>query len=108
MGLRHTLNAAKYRRTLNERETNAISKKLAKSFGQHNPRETIYETIGSLAENGIWPVDQTGGFASFHGPSCNFLFCDGSVRLMQQSINTQVYRLLGNRADGEPISSDSY
>ena len=39
---------------------------------------------------------------------CNFLFCDGSVRPVQQSIDTRVYRLLGNRADGEPISSDSY
>ena len=93
---------------LNERESKAVSGKAANAFVQHNPREMLYETIGAMAEAAIWPVEQTGGFASFHGPSCNFLFCDGSVRLMQQSINTRVYRLLANRADGDPISSDSY
>ena len=39
---------------------------------------------------------------------CNFLFCDGSVRAVKNTVDAQVYRLLGNRADGEPISSDAY
>jgi prepilin-type processing-associated H-X9-DG protein len=39
---------------------------------------------------------------------CNFLFCDGSVRAVQKSIDMRVYRLLGSRNDGEPISADAY
>ncbi len=68
----------------------------------------IFETIGTLVEAELWPVERTGGFSSFHGSTANFLFCDGSVRSLKQSIDTRVYRLLGNRADREPISSDAY
>ena len=93
---------------VNDRESYNKPKALWTTFEGQNPRETIFETIGTLAENGTWLVEQTGGFASFHGPGSHFLFCDGSVRLVHQSIDTRIYRLLGNRADGEPISGDSY
>jgi prepilin-type N-terminal cleavage/methylation domain-containing protein/prepilin-type processing-associated H-X9-DG protein len=93
---------------MNEIDALSRSKTVPTTFVNESPREVIFETIGSLAENGSWPVEQTGGFASFHGATSNFLFCDGSVRQVKQSVDTRVYRLLGNRADGEPISSDSY
>ena len=47
-----------------------------------------------------------GGYGSFHASGSNFLFGDGSVRNIRSNINTQVYRLLGNRLDGQPVSAD--
>ncbi len=49
-----------------------------------------------------------GGFGSYHAGGSNFLFGDGSVRFMKNSISPSVFHLLGNRADGEPIDSDQY
>ena len=45
-----------------------------------------------------------GGFSSAHPGGANFIFGDGSVRFITESINPAVYRLLGHRADGELIS----
>jgi prepilin-type processing-associated H-X9-DG protein len=71
-------------------------------------RHVAFDTVDALAEEGSWPVDLTGGFSSFHSGAAHFLFCDGSVRFLKTSIDRHVYRLLGNRADGEMISSDHY
>ena len=60
-----------------------------------------YEAVEQLAAAGMWPVDLTGGFSSWHASNANFLLCDGSVRLVKASINRRVYQLLGNRDDGE-------
>jgi prepilin-type processing-associated H-X9-DG protein/prepilin-type N-terminal cleavage/methylation domain-containing protein len=49
-----------------------------------------------------------GGFGSRHAGGANFAFGDGSVRFLKTSINAQVYRLLGNRADGEMIDVKDY
>ncbi len=51
---------------------------------------------------------EVGGFGSNHPGGANFVFGDGSVRFMKQSISPAVYRLLGNRADGENIDADQY
>ena len=43
-----------------------------------------------------------GGFGSFHaGDIANFSLADGSVRAISASIDPDIFRLLGNRADGE-------
>ena len=93
---------------MNDRDSLARQKNLAGTFSRPSPRDVIFETIGTLVEAELWPLERTGGFSSYHGTISNFLFCDGSVRLLKQSIDRRVYRLLGNRADREPISSDSY
>ncbi|AMV39809.1 DUF1559 domain-containing protein [Planctomyces sp. SH-PL62] len=49
-----------------------------------------------------------GGFGSPHPGGANFVFGDGSVRFMKSSISAEVFRRLGNRADGEMLSDDSY
>jgi prepilin-type N-terminal cleavage/methylation domain-containing protein/prepilin-type processing-associated H-X9-DG protein len=48
------------------------------------------------------------GFHSFHAGGANFLFGDGSVKFLKQTINPNTYMGLGTRAGGEVISSDSY
>ncbi len=42
-----------------------------------------------------------GGFCSFHPGLANFVFGDGSVRALAETIDTGVYRQLGHRADGK-------
>jgi prepilin-type N-terminal cleavage/methylation domain-containing protein/prepilin-type processing-associated H-X9-DG protein len=48
------------------------------------------------------------GFKSHHPGGCNFLFVDGSVHFLKQTINMFTYCALGSRNGGEVISSDSY
>jgi prepilin-type processing-associated H-X9-DG protein len=48
------------------------------------------------------------GFKSHHPGGCNFLFVDGSVHFLKQSINMVTYCALGSRNGGEVLSSDSY
>jgi prepilin-type N-terminal cleavage/methylation domain-containing protein/prepilin-type processing-associated H-X9-DG protein len=49
-----------------------------------------------------------GGFSSRHPGGGNFSFGDGSVRFLKNSIAPGVFRLLGNRADGEILDSDKF
>jgi prepilin-type N-terminal cleavage/methylation domain-containing protein len=72
------------------------------------PGAEEFAEIEKLAEDGLWPVEHSGGFASWHSFSANFLFCNGSVRAVKDSIDRRIYQLLANRADGEPISDDSF
>jgi len=57
---------------------------------------------------GADPKLRVGGFGSHHPGGANFAFGDGSVRFINDSVNTQIYRQLAARADGEMISADKY
>ncbi|HEU5118956.1 MAG TPA: DUF1559 domain-containing protein, partial [Isosphaeraceae bacterium] len=47
-------------------------------------------------------------FWSLHPSGCNFLFCDGSVRFLKESINPRVFSYLSTRAGGEVVSANQY
>ncbi|MBO0698939.1 MAG: DUF1559 domain-containing protein [Zavarzinella sp.] len=44
------------------------------------------------------------GFKSNHSGGANFLFGDGSVRFLRDSIDPKTYQLLGCRNDGQPVT----
>jgi hypothetical protein len=81
--------------------------------GSMNVYQAAYNTndlsaVESMVEDGILPVDYVGGFLSTHPVGNNFLFANGSVRLIKRSVDQHIYRFLGNRADGNLISDDSF
>jgi prepilin-type N-terminal cleavage/methylation domain-containing protein/prepilin-type processing-associated H-X9-DG protein len=43
------------------------------------------------------------GFRSRHPQGCQFVFGDGSVHFISQSVNYQTYQRLGGRRDGQPL-----
>jgi prepilin-type N-terminal cleavage/methylation domain-containing protein/prepilin-type processing-associated H-X9-DG protein len=48
--------------------------------------------------------NQSWGFRSYHSGGANFVFGDGSVRFLPQSIDTRTYNLLGCRNDGQAVT----
>jgi prepilin-type N-terminal cleavage/methylation domain-containing protein/prepilin-type processing-associated H-X9-DG protein len=69
-------------------------------WGFHSHRNTISPMNGPPF--GVWG-DPDATFGSSHTGGCQFLFADGSVHFLQQSIPLRTYQLLSNRADGEVV-----
>jgi prepilin-type N-terminal cleavage/methylation domain-containing protein len=65
-------------------------------------------TTGVNDRNDSWNWRSGFGFRSQHPGIVQFLFCDGSVRVIKESINRNTYRYLSTRAENEIVSSDSF
>jgi prepilin-type N-terminal cleavage/methylation domain-containing protein/prepilin-type processing-associated H-X9-DG protein len=48
------------------------------------------------------------GYSSRHGAGCNFVFADGSVHFLSQSIQQAVFSALGTRAGHEAVSTSDF
>jgi prepilin-type processing-associated H-X9-DG protein len=48
------------------------------------------------------------GFGSWHPGGANFVFCDGSVRFLPDSISFPVFEALNTANGGEPVNADRY
>lgn len=77
---------------LNTMTTCAASTAIAQSRGYPNPQ---------CAPKYNW--NYSWGFRSNHTGGAQFLFVDGSVRFIGQSINYNTYQMLGGRADARPV-----
>ena len=49
-----------------------------------------------------------GGFGSMHPGGANFLFGDGHVRFISESIGLPLYQQLGSRADGKLLKDRDF
>jgi len=63
------------------------------------PEEPDYSS--TCAAPNAWSCDM--GFKSSHPGGCQFLFADGSVHFLSESINYETYQRLGDRRDQRPI-----
>ena len=60
----------------------------------------IYDSPPHTPNSAVCHVDD---FWSFHPQGANFLFVDGSVQSLSDTINPVVWRALGTRAGGEML-----
>ncbi|MCL6504841.1 MAG: DUF1559 domain-containing protein [Pirellulales bacterium] len=49
----------------------------------------------------VWTTSQ--GFKSRHPGGAQFVFCDGSVHFLSETMNYDMYQRLGDRRDGRPV-----
>ena len=73
----------------------------------NGPKTSQQGTCGSGAVIQRWDNwNMSWGFRSNHTGGANFLYGDGSVKLIRQSIDMRTYQLLGCRNDGQVSSYD--
>jgi prepilin-type N-terminal cleavage/methylation domain-containing protein/prepilin-type processing-associated H-X9-DG protein len=81
-------------------------------FGWASGTRSTLRNTGTLPNQPFVPApankDPVGGYSSQHPGGANFSMGDGSVRFLKTSITAQVYRLLGNRADGEMLNANEF
>ncbi len=68
-------------------------------------RNSVLENEAPVESSGTL---QVGGFSSFHTGGAQFVLADGSTRFLSQNIDVELYKKLGNRADGELLGGDDY
>jgi prepilin-type N-terminal cleavage/methylation domain-containing protein/prepilin-type processing-associated H-X9-DG protein len=72
------------------------------------PDPTSMKPGATRTTSGMVALTFVGGFGSRHPLGANFLFCDGAVHFLKQTIDQRIFRSLGNRADGNLIDGDQF
>jgi prepilin-type processing-associated H-X9-DG protein len=78
-------------------------------WGEREFNMAMEETEDSEEEEKNWEVEKkpsqlkVGGFGSLHPGGANFLFADGQVRFLSETIEEDVYRQIGHRNDQGPL-----
>jgi prepilin-type N-terminal cleavage/methylation domain-containing protein/prepilin-type processing-associated H-X9-DG protein len=76
------------------------------------PSTLVVSHTGTAATGSIYVPNSKSSMVddywSLHPGGCNFLFCDGSVRFIKESVNPAVFSYLSTRAGGEVVSSDQF
>jgi prepilin-type processing-associated H-X9-DG protein len=82
-------------------------------------RDCATSNVMVLANTGPWPDEpwvnvpnhkgsKADDFWSLHPAGCNFLFCDGSVRFVKETVNPTVFSSLATRSGGEVVGADQF
>ncbi len=71
--------------------------------------DTVRKTSRSPARDYSAPMGDGGGlFGSSHPARFNAVFADGSVRPISYDIDKNLFILLGDKSDGQPVSGDDF
>jgi prepilin-type N-terminal cleavage/methylation domain-containing protein/prepilin-type processing-associated H-X9-DG protein len=65
----------------------------------------VDDNSGNCNAHNNWMTSQ--GFKSDHAGGANFVFGDGSVQFIPESIDYLAYQQMGSKDDGEPVAGDS-
>jgi prepilin-type N-terminal cleavage/methylation domain-containing protein len=96
--------------------TYLVGEKYVSRLGYHNPVDRGHDQpmySGVDLDNARWTLQtpiqdehvmSERSFGSAHSSVCFMSLCDGSVRAVSYSIDAEVHRNLGNRADGNVVS----
>ena len=72
--------------------------------GEHAPARVVgVATFPPNSDDAIHPEAPTHNFSSLHPAGTQFVAADGSVKLISESIDMQVYHALCTRAGGEAV-----
>ncbi len=55
-----------------------------------------------------WKSSMVNDYWTRHRGRCNFLFCDGSVRFIKETVDPLVFSYLSTRAGGELLSAEQF
>jgi prepilin-type processing-associated H-X9-DG protein len=85
--------------------TNAIAPPLNPGYEDEGPPVLVLTNTGSADDDRVPnnPLDHVEDSNSEHPNGVNFLFCDGSVHIINNEIDAHLWEALGTRTGGEVI-----